>query len=130
MVVSVEDIIRTASREGYMADFNGLIQRMPAPALYHSGNIRIAQFMLERDNMWHDAGNADSLRQSPAFRGRQALYLDNGHEVRNPNLSASDYLFTFKEYMRVWAARKHEGSPEKDWAKMQQELVDRFLSYV
>ena len=38
--------------------------------------------------------------------------------------SVKDHLISFKEYERLWASRKNEGTPEKDWYKMQDELVE------
>jgi len=51
------------------------------------------------------------------------IWADNGREGLKEK-SAMDYLKSFKEYERLWASRKKEGTTEKDWYKMQDELAN------
>lgn len=88
------------------------------------GIFRISGAILNYDQMWHDAGNADPILQISDFHGREPLFDDGLHNHRNPNVTASDYLFVFKKFMRIWAARKNEDSSEANWFKMQQEYAD------
>ena len=84
----------------------------------------LAGFILKYEQMWQDVGNTDPFTQAPQFKGIRSLYSGPKHLKINPNLTATDYLYTFKEFMRIWAARKHEGSPEKDWERMQMEFAE------
>ncbi|MBI2558060.1 hypothetical protein HYW20_01950 [Candidatus Woesearchaeota archaeon] len=127
-MVNCIDIIVTAEKEGYMPDLRGLASRSHHSSYDMSVRIfEISRFISGYEQMWHDVRNADFEQRPPEFSGRQPLYLDARRTQKNPNVSASDYLYTLKEFMRRWAARKHEGSPEKDWDRMQKEFADTLL---
>ena len=121
-MVGTIDILASASAYDYDSDVKGLASYAYPGDTLDRRIIIVAQWILQNDNMWFEVHNADTFHQSATFRGRRPLYLNDNHTKRNPHLTASDYLFVFKEYMRLWAARKHEGSPEADWEAMLEEL--------
>jgi hypothetical protein len=121
-MISAIDILSTADKEGVLPDLEGLASRMPVGISMDEKLHRVAEFILKYEQMWHDVGNADPFRQFSGFKYKEPLFLDSSHDERNLNLKASDYLNVLKEYMRRWAARKHEGSPTENWYKMQEEF--------
>lgn len=89
----------------------------------------VADFILGYENMWLEIGNADTFTQSQQLKeyGVQTLYSDIDHKQRNPDVSALDYVGTFKEFERKLAGKiflsGKYSSPEDDWYKMQDELA-------
>lgn len=117
------DLIVAAANEGCLADLRGL-----AVCAYPGKSIDeriflLAGFILQYEPMWQEVSKADAFQQR---NERQPLYLDEGHQ-KNPCLTALDYLSTLKDFMRIWAARKHQGSPKANWEKMQKEFAALLL---
>ena len=123
MATSVDEIMSASiSNQDLFRDISGLARRLTFKGNILDKSRKVAYFIFKYKQMWHEVGNQDPDRQSPQFNGWQPLYLDGEHKNKNPDLIAEDYLYTFKEFMKIWAARKNEGSPEKNWHKMQDEL--------
>ena len=116
--------VNTFSRE-YYDDLEALSKKSFPHMNKLSALRNIINYIVSYKQMWHDVRNADPKRQSEKFRGRQALYIDEEHKIKNTILTPLDYLKVFKEYMRIWAARKNTGSPVNDWYKMQDELAEK-----
>ena len=122
--MDAKSLVEAARREdGYYSDLLGLGSRA-FPGLSLDAQVeRAAEFVVRYEQIWHDVGNQDLLVQRAPFEGRQPLYLDAEHRQRNPNIPPSDYLLVLKEFMRRWAARKYEPSPQENWYRMQDEFA-------
>lgn len=116
--------VNTFSRE-YYNDLEALSKKSFPCMNKLSALGNVINYIVSYKQMWHDVRNADPKRQSEKFRGRQTLYVDEEHKIKNTNLTSFDYLAVFKEYMRIWAARKNTGSPIDDWYKMQDEISEK-----
>lgn len=57
------------------------------------------------------------------IRNSNEIWTDTCREELRKKAGSDDYLKTFKEYERLWASRKNEGGPEKNWYKMNDELA-------
>ncbi|MFH1307793.1 MAG: hypothetical protein ABIH72_02990 [archaeon] len=104
-------------------DFDGLVCIMADigkrhPMLDNSPKVRTAEekilyFIANHVGMWEDTG-----RQGMLEYGRQ------NHDITfNDRHFGENVLKAFKAYERLWASRKHEGSNEANWDKMQVELL-------
>ena len=118
-----EEIIQSARTHGYYEDLMGLGSRA-FPGVRHDVQAYMAaRFVLRYEQMWHEVGNQDPVSQAYMFNGIHPLFSSPTHAQINLNLTPLDYLFTFKEFMRKWAARKHEISPQENWYMMQDEFA-------
>ncbi len=63
------------------------------------------------------------------IKDSKEIWEDTNRVRLYASASLKDYLISFKEYERLWASRKNEGTPEKDWYKMQDELVKYIRNY-
>lgn len=57
------------------------------------------------------------------IKSSNEIWADTDRKDLQEKSSAEDYLKTFKQYEGLWASRKNEGTPEKNWYKMQEELA-------
>jgi len=127
MAVDYMEILAYATKneDGYLDDILGLARKAFPPCEFHekTGKELIVKFILKHQNMWYN-GNQDPVIQKPVFRDRgiQPLWLDERHNQRNPNITARDYLFTFKEYMRRLAS-KFRGFDKENWERMQRDVL-------
>ena len=129
MKVEAREIVETAKKhDNYYRDLVGVASWAFPNLEIEEAVIKTAVFVKNYKNMWHDINNQDPERQEPRFKGKEPLYLDSDHEIINPNLSPLDYLFTFKELINRWAARKREASAEANWYKAQEEFADLVAS--
>ncbi len=122
-MVDCLEIIITAEREGYLSDLKGLAQRAYFGLPSEERLLQVVNFIIKYHQMWQEVGNEDPFRQANTFRSRQPLYQDLEHTQDNLQITALDYLSTLKEYMKLWAARKQENSPEANWYKMLDEFA-------
>lgn len=63
------------------------------------------------------------------IKNSMEIWADTGSRPTKESKS-SDYLRVFKQYERLWASRKHEGTAEKNWHKMQDELANYINNYL
>ncbi len=63
------------------------------------------------------------------IKDSKEIWEDTNRMRLYASASVKDYLISFKEYERLWASRKNERIPEKDWYKMQDELVEYIRNY-
>src|SRR4030042_2649643 len=125
MNAEIDKVLEVAEKEGYIPDFIGLANRISktkkTPGRSYLGLV--ALFAVQNEQMWHDIWNADPTLQGPLHKGKQTLYLDAGHTKINPNITISDRLYVFREYMKLWAARNH------NWFSMQEGLAKQIIQY-
>jgi len=123
MKAEIGKVLEVAEREGYMPDFIGLANRIAnikkTPGRSYVGLV--ALFAFRNEQMWHDVYNQDPILQVPSHKGRPTLYLDAQHTRINPDITISDRLYVFKDYMRLWAARNH------NWFSMQEGLARQII---
>jgi|SRR3989344_6955444 len=63
------------------------------------------------------------------IKDSKEIWRDTNKEGLYTSAHIEDYLISFKGYERLWASRKKEGTPEKDWYKMQNELAEYINNY-
>jgi len=109
-------IVDAARLEGtFYDDLVGLGQRA-FPDLPEGEQVeKVAGFVLRYEQMWHDMRCA-------YYSSPYSLFLKHENGQPNPNIVPVDYLKVFGAFMKRWAARQHEGSPDGDWYKMQDEF--------
>ncbi|MFH1310854.1 MAG: hypothetical protein ABIH65_00420 [Nanoarchaeota archaeon] len=59
----------------------------------------------------------------------EKIWKDTNRAGLYASAHIKDYIISFKEYERLWASRKKEGTPEKDWYKMQIELAEYISNF-
>ena len=65
------------------------------------------------------------------IKDSREIWIDTKRlELYSTSAHIKDYLISFKEYERLWASRKKEGTPEKDWYKMQNELAEYIKKFL
>lgn len=69
---------------------------------------QVLEFIENSEQIWSDTG-------------RRELYI---------SASEKEHLISFKEYERLWASRKNQGTREGDWYKMQDELAEYIGNYI
>ncbi len=135
----IKEFLEVASRDNFysecFSDILGLAKKA-FPEMWErdfSGKNealrKILEYIVSYEQMWHDIGNQDPHKQLIEYKSKKPLFLDPSHKIKNFNLDWSDYLFTFKEFMKRWAARKNTGSPVNDWYKMQDEFSEKISEY-
>ena len=80
-------------------------------------------FMEARELLFRHIAGSVSIYMDLQMAGR----YDEGAHGTSKNAEPFQRLQAFKAYQELWASRKHEGTPEKNWGKMQDEMAQWFI---
>ena len=101
---------------GYFKDIIGVGCRV-YPEDLPKGTLKVARYINEDHNMWHDVDNAYPEGQREEFKGMPTLYTDNERKGGvNPQITPRTKLYVFKMDMERRAYLLG------DWFKGQDEL--------